>query len=246
MDQPSPSTDPRDRAVSSEPCSTRPNPFDDTDLSTRKRRRTSLTTSSPSRSVDALGSPQRLLGPSESEPVQEVGMKLENGTNPQPARPQTPEQRSEPHDPAIAPATSSRVTVSIRNSARHLAAASASPESPSRGTIAGEDTRNLENMQAINKQSPGPSGPDGPRQATSSPPNTASPPIEIIPPQTNDDSDVDVDEPRFLVIGDADDPTEKFPYRAPGETYADSVNRVSQYFFNGSDQIRFFLKLCPC
>ncbi|OTA94558.1 hypothetical protein M434DRAFT_261946 [Hypoxylon sp. CO27-5] len=37
MDQDSRSSEPRERAISSEPCSTRPNPFDDGDLSARKR-----------------------------------------------------------------------------------------------------------------------------------------------------------------------------------------------------------------
>ncbi|KAK7213608.1 hypothetical protein V2G26_020786 [Clonostachys chloroleuca] len=51
MDQAGDSPDPLQRAGSSEPSSTRPNPFDDSDIASRKRRRTSQS-GSPSRSVD--------------------------------------------------------------------------------------------------------------------------------------------------------------------------------------------------
>lgn len=55
MDQPqrsSSDTESRDRAGSSDPCSTRPNPFDDDGSSARKRRRTSINGASSSRSID--------------------------------------------------------------------------------------------------------------------------------------------------------------------------------------------------
>ncbi len=42
----------------SEPCSTRPNPFDDSDISSRKRRRTSLSGASTTLSVGSVDSPQ--------------------------------------------------------------------------------------------------------------------------------------------------------------------------------------------
>ncbi|KAK7970335.1 Ubiquitin carboxyl-terminal hydrolase [Apiospora saccharicola] len=114
------SADSTDRAVSSEPSSTRPNPFGDSDISARKRRRTSRT-GSRSRSVESS--------------LSRVGMPDETATmrvdTPEPIAPSTPPSQSrgvisEPH--------SSKVTINLRNTEGHVPASS-SPDSPSTARI---------------------------------------------------------------------------------------------------------------
>ncbi|KAK8027534.1 ubiquitin carboxyl-terminal hydrolase [Apiospora marii] len=114
------SADSTDRAVSSEPCSTRPNPFGDSDISARKRRRTSRT-GSRSRSVES--SLSRVGMPDES-----AIMRVDT---PEPIAPSTPPSQSrgvisEPH--------SSKVTINLRNTEGHVPVPS-SPESPSTARI---------------------------------------------------------------------------------------------------------------
>ncbi|KAL7626866.1 hypothetical protein AAE478_003640 [Parahypoxylon ruwenzoriense] len=130
MDQDSGPSEPRERAVSSEPCSTRPNPFDDGDLSARKRRRTSLS-GSRSTSVETLprrdgdddddddgSNPATAAAAAASDPSI---MKLDT---PEPLPPSTP-ARSEPTTEPV----SSKVTINLRN-AESLENASPSPSSP--------------------------------------------------------------------------------------------------------------------
>ncbi|KAK8125449.1 uncharacterized protein PG998_001208 [Apiospora kogelbergensis] len=110
------SADSTDRAVSSEPCSTRPNPFGDSDISARKRRRTSRT-GSRSRSVES--SPSRVDIPDET-----AIMRVDT---PEPTAPSTPPSHSRD---AITEPHSSKVTINLRNTDGHIAAPS-SPDSPS-------------------------------------------------------------------------------------------------------------------
>ncbi|KAI5863136.1 hypothetical protein GGS23DRAFT_568448 [Durotheca rogersii] len=121
MDQESGSSEPRERAVSSEPCSTRPNPFDDGDLSARKRRRTSLS-GSRSTSVETLPSRE---DPADADAVTAASdpsnMKVDT---PEPVPPSTP-ARSEPTTEPV----SSKVTINLRN-VDSLEAVSPSPSSP--------------------------------------------------------------------------------------------------------------------
>ncbi|KAK8049930.1 Ubiquitin carboxyl-terminal hydrolase [Apiospora phragmitis] len=110
------SADSTDRAVSSEPCSTRPNPFGDSDIAARKRRRTSRT-GSRSRSLES--SLSRVDMPDEA-----ARMRVDT---PEPTAPSTPPSQSrgvisEPH--------SSKVTINLRNADGHVLAPS-SPDSPS-------------------------------------------------------------------------------------------------------------------
>ncbi|KAI1393729.1 uncharacterized protein F4822DRAFT_424192 [Hypoxylon trugodes] len=119
MDQDSRSSEPRERAVSSEPCSTRPNPFDDGDLSARKRRRTSLS-GSRSASVDTLLSGDDAAASSESNI-----MKIDT---PEPLPPSTP-ARSEPVAEPTTEPVSSKVTINLRN-ADSLEDTPSSPSSP--------------------------------------------------------------------------------------------------------------------
>ncbi|KAK3295943.1 uncharacterized protein B0H64DRAFT_417531 [Chaetomium fimeti] len=97
-----------DRAVSSEPCSTRPNPFEDNDLSSRKRRRTSLASDSRSRSVETIGSSPSppVAATSAIELRSDSAMKIDSDL----AIPATPERQQPAAEPASEP-RSSRVTI---------------------------------------------------------------------------------------------------------------------------------------
>ncbi|KAI1340566.1 ubiquitin carboxyl-terminal hydrolase [Xylariaceae sp. FL0016] len=110
-------TDRRDRAFSSEPSSTRPNPFDDGDESARKRRRTSP---SPSRSssVETLPPVNANLPPLASDTN---AMKVDS---PEPTAPSTPARSQTPAEPK-----SSKVTINLRN-AESRESTPASPTSP--------------------------------------------------------------------------------------------------------------------
>ncbi|KAI3337478.1 hypothetical protein HD806DRAFT_41673 [Xylariaceae sp. AK1471] len=115
MDQDSRTDESRERALSSEPSSTRPNPFDDGDLSARKRRRTSLS-GSRSTSVETALSQDNTIAASDIH-----DMKIDT---PEPALPSTPARPN--HQ---AERVSSRVTINLRN-ADSLEATPTSPTSP--------------------------------------------------------------------------------------------------------------------
>ncbi|CAK7220748.1 hypothetical protein SEUCBS140593_004335 [Sporothrix eucalyptigena] len=127
----SPELESTERGGSSEPNSTRPNPFKDGDESLRKRRRTSLNVDSRSRSVesdtnspldDSGGIATASASPSTVGELNDSVMALDNG--PRSSAPHTPEKKTSavaeggsPAEPAGGPP--SHVTLSLRNSARH-------------------------------------------------------------------------------------------------------------------------------
>lgn len=100
----------RERAVSSEPCSTRPNPFDDNELSARKRRRTSLsTTSTKSAILFSLQTEQaHVANSSQSNGSADTAMAVVSSDAPMPSTP------PESPGPLLEP-VSSRVTINLRN-----------------------------------------------------------------------------------------------------------------------------------
>ncbi|KAI1179999.1 hypothetical protein F4777DRAFT_574284 [Nemania sp. FL0916] len=118
MDQDSRTDESRERALSSEPSSTRPHPIDDDDstLSARKRRRTSLS-GSRSSSVGTL---------SHDDTAAAADVTIMKIDTPEPAPPSTP-ARPAPAEPAEP--VSSRVTINLRN-AESLEVTPTSPESP--------------------------------------------------------------------------------------------------------------------
>lgn len=109
-------TESRERAVSSEPGSTRPNPFDDDGSSARKRRRTSLNGASRSRSVEsqkschntpedtAEGSSRRQL------PDHDINMTMDSS----PSKPETPEHQQEQVEP-VSESKPTRITLNLKN-----------------------------------------------------------------------------------------------------------------------------------
>lgn len=133
MDRASSSPDEsRERAVSSEPCSTRPNPFDEDDgSSARKRRRTSLNGVSRSRSVESEESShhnpahpadQGKQGPSTD---QDTRMTMDSS----PPKLQTPEPQQHPAQPP-SESKPTKITLNLKSRKHAPQSARLSPTSP--------------------------------------------------------------------------------------------------------------------
>ncbi|KAM7201757.1 ubiquitin carboxyl-terminal hydrolase 34 [Naviculisporaceae sp. PSN 640] len=237
MEQTLKTDDPRERAVSSEPCSTRPNPFDDDDTSSRKRRRTSACgTTSRSRSVETVGSIEGVRGPaaSGSSPsgdqdlgaTHDSGMKIE--TNP--AIPSTPEQRpSHLQDPSSGP-RSSRVTINVRTPSRPLDAIPSSPTSPIPGSAENVQLSIEDSEVDMAQEDAAP----GTRRSPDSDPGSS--PAEH-PAQFEDDDDeiefVGEDPqgrmPQGIHRSLMRDPTGDFPFRGDGDDFGEAVTRLGTY-----------------
>ncbi|KAK3380099.1 hypothetical protein B0T24DRAFT_519847 [Lasiosphaeria ovina] len=246
MAQASTADESRERAVSSEPCSTRPNPFDDSDISSRKRRRTSLSGASRSRSVDtvnsASGSP--LVGDLGPEAKSDSAMKIDTD----PTTPITPENQQQPPQTQPPPSgpRSSRVTINVRTPSRPLEAIPSSPPSPS---LQGQtlvanvpaDAVQISVEESEVDMSREDTVVNTPLSLSSSSSDGGSPPIEIISAQPDDDDAEFGDQasvtildgfPHSMLQGplvDLPDPTADFPFRDVAESYSDVINRLTQY-----------------
>ncbi|KAI1096295.1 hypothetical protein F5B19DRAFT_140898 [Rostrohypoxylon terebratum] len=218
MDQDSRSSEPRERAVSSEPCSTRPNPFDDGDLSARKRRRTSLS-GSRSASVDTL--------PSRDDAVASDPSIMKVDT-PEPLPPSTP-VRSEPATEPV----SSKFTLNLRN-ADNLEDTPSSPSSPTPARLNKDSIKvsveepevNMIEVPSIDDTSSSASEMDSPDVATVSFEDDlvfCHPEPEPEPP-SNMTLMPDVRAAHFSVV------MLDFPYHSDGETYHETATRLAEYF----------------
>ncbi|KAI0011823.1 hypothetical protein F4779DRAFT_571426 [Xylariaceae sp. FL0662B] len=216
MDQDSRSSESRERAISSEPCSTRPNPFDDGDLSARKRRRTSLS-GSRSASIDTIPSQEGTTIPSDSNV-----MKVDT---PEPVPPSTPPRP----EPAVEP-VSSKVTINLRN-ADSLEATPASPTSPTPARFQKDDIKISVEESEVN-MTPAPLAEE-----------MSSSPSELDSPEAPNVSFEDIDddlafsgaEPNISLLGDGraaqfSAAMLDFPYHGDGESYYDTVSRLMNYF----------------
>ncbi|ORY59104.1 uncharacterized protein BCR38DRAFT_488847 [Pseudomassariella vexata] len=220
MEQDSRSSESRERAVSSEPSSTRPNPFDDGDLAARKRRRTSLT-GSRSRSVETLTSQDERRGASDSM------MKLD-APDPEPAPPSTPPQS----EPTIAEPHSSKVTINLRNF-DSLEPTPTSPPSPTPARSQDDDIKvSVEESEVEMVQATPPQV-----ILSSSPSSAPSPEVPVISIDDDDEEELDLGagHPAISMIGgassiDLNSIMQDFPYHAAEETYYDTVVRLVQYF----------------
>ncbi|KAK7711489.1 hypothetical protein SLS64_005513 [Diaporthe eres] len=119
----------RERAVSSEPCSTRPNPFDDDDgASARKRRRTSLNGASRSRSLESEESSRHTPARPADDDIQglptdqDIKMTMDSS----PSKPQTPEHQQH-HTQPLSESKPTRITLNLK-SRKH--APQSTPSSP--------------------------------------------------------------------------------------------------------------------
>ncbi|KAK1691356.1 ubiquitin carboxyl-terminal hydrolase [Colletotrichum godetiae] len=233
MDLPTGSSEAPDRAVSSEPSSTRPNPFTDGDDSSRKRRRTSMSGGSRSLSVDSKKlSTDTSSSPAANHPdeaaTQDSAMKIDT----HPSTPQTPERQSTAREPPTEP-SSSRVTINLRNTAQPDPVSS-SPVSPTPRILPDQPT---EASEGVKKSVEGLHEVDMaqvPIEITDTPPSSSSSPqspeVEIVA-ITDDDEDAPYDEDVSIIREDAAsfDPTPDFPYHEAHESLPDTVSKLVQY-----------------
>ncbi|KAI0887252.1 uncharacterized protein GGS22DRAFT_106755 [Annulohypoxylon maeteangense] len=212
MDQDSRSSEPRERAVSSEPCSTRPNPFDDGDLSARKRRRTSLS-GSRSASVDTL--------PSRDDAVASDPSIMKVDT-PEPIPPSTPAHS----EPATEP-VSSKVTINLRN-ADSLEDTPSSPSSPTPARSRKDSIKVSVEEPEVNMIEV-PSVEDGSSSAS----EMDSPEVPTV--SFEEDFEFCNTQPNITLLPEARAASfsaamVEFPYHSEGESYQETVSRLAEYF----------------
>ncbi|KAI1768826.1 hypothetical protein GGR53DRAFT_312192 [Hypoxylon sp. FL1150] len=212
MDQGSSPSELRDRAVSSEPCSTRPNPFDDGD-SARKRRRTSLS-GSRSASIDTLHSLNEMAAISDPNAM--------NVDTPEPLPPSTPARSEPPTEPV-----SSRVTINLRN-ADNLEATPQSPSSPTPSRFQKDSIKSsVEEPEVIMIQA----SPVGGASSSASELDSTDVPAMSI----EDEIAIYATDPSMTLMSDGRAAQFSavmldFPYHTEGETYYDTVVRLGEYF----------------
>ncbi|KAL7823498.1 hypothetical protein V8C26DRAFT_386717 [Trichoderma gracile] len=240
--------------ASPEPSSTRLNPFDDSDVSSRKRRRTSVSASgSPSASVET----GVYLSDSSSSPyyttVNAMPPPLDGTVKPSPdsneprTPPQTVDSPTIPPDPPL----SSRVTINLRSQSSR--ASTASPTRPAREPFVYSPSA----VRSISPSAPRAPTPEEDKAKKSveeaDPPSdvdlqtpppawraSLSPPPEDLFPGDQDMPDETVVEPKSdrpspERANDATpllDPTARFPYHEPDKPLAETVNRLRQFLLD--------------
>ncbi|CAG8979171.1 hypothetical protein HYALB_00000306 [Hymenoscyphus albidus] len=214
---PSPAELSRERAVSSEPCSTRPNPFKDDDPSARKRQRVSRE-ESRSRSVDTVCE-------SESAPVP-PSSECSTKAVADPAPPHTPTRIYPPGHPTTEP-TSSRVTINLRT-APPLESIPSSPPSPTTPTTLSKmaNGEEADPRASIESESDALSTAPAVGTPTSSPSVPGSPPIEVIP-LSEDDGDFEDSSPAVAILDT--DKVLDFPFLESGEPLPNAIRRVANF-----------------
>lgn len=223
-------TESRERAVSSEPGSTRPNPFDDDGSSARKRRRTSLNGASRSRSVESQKScnntPEGSAGgDSRRQPAdQDTNMALDSS----PSKPQTPERQQEHTQPA-SESKPTRITLNLKNRKHPPQPVPSSPISLKdiEAELQGEQEDGIRlSVEAsdldISHTSPQSADPD-PDSLPPSMDDPDGPPIVSI----DDDDDEFQDEESQVAVLQFSDPMAEFPHSA-NEALIDALPRVCQ------------------
>ncbi|KAL6889853.1 hypothetical protein HDV57DRAFT_345257 [Trichoderma longibrachiatum] len=236
--------------ASPEPSSTRLNPFDDSDISSRKRRRTSVSASgSPSASVETAV----YMSDSSSSPyyttVNAMPPPLDGTVKPSPdsneprTPPQTVDSPTIPPDPPL----SNRVTINLRNQSSR--ASTASPTRPAREPFVISPSA----VRSISPSAPRVPTPEEDKAKKSveeaDPPSDAdlespppawraslSPPTDDLFPGDQDMPDETAIEPKSdrpspEPADDATplvDPTTRFPYHEPDKPLADTANRLRQ------------------
>ena len=206
------SDSPPQRAPSSEPASTRPNPFDDGEIAARKRRRTSG-------SGDSLIQPR--INDDEPSPDQAMTMDLQSSA------PRTPEETSDHDSQRAEPPSSSKVTINLRKASSAHQEDPAPPPLPERadpricGRIAGDAAPSTEDEVEQSR-----------RERATSPTGSSSPPIELV--QDGDDDDLDIQNTieDISLSGHGIDLSRKiqeFPYRDNTEHPNETADRLVTY-----------------
>ena len=237
--QASNSLESRERAVSSEPCSTRPNPFDDGDTTSRKRRRTSRSGPSRSRSADSVTSSQDQRQTS----ADELSLGTDSATmkdDTDPVTPQTPEQKP----PASQPTPrSNRVTINVRTPSRPLDPIALPPpvseepiqQGPTADMLLDDDVKISVEETEVDMANTGTPAP----QKASSDSETSSPPIELIALDQEDDLEYGSAQPQVTLLHGAHanvlaDPTADFPFHEATESLQETVARLTSFMFRKS------------
>ncbi|KAH8805567.1 ubiquitin C-terminal hydrolase-like protein [Xylogone sp. PMI_703] len=230
----------RERAASSEPCATRPNPFDHNEHAARKRQRVSGG-GSRSRSVDTAPSSDL-----ETNPGPRRAATLNEGSTTTPAAPPRTPPSSLQHNLPPEP-TSSRVTINLRT-ARPLDAIPSSPSSlptPSKIMDNGEEAvPRIDGAEEAASPTPAPDFCVETPQSSAS--GMGSPPIELVA-VSDDESDFAHQSPPLAIIQDDEvfvDPMTCFPYNADGEPLSTTVRRLVNFLqYENVDSEEPFVKL---
>lgn len=233
-----PSSDSKDRAVSSEPCSTRPNPFDDHGSSARKRRRTSHNAVSPSRSAGSsksthdtpVDSPEPALEAAQAE--RDASMTMDSA----PSEPRTPEPKQEQLQPA-SESRPTKITLNLKNRRQESHFIPSSPLSSNGAEVDIETLRHEGIRLSVEDAELEVSRALPEFRDTGSPMlDIDDPPIEIIDDDDEDDED-DEDESQdgvsqVILLQDPDDgevpdPVTNFPY-STGDPVAEALAKLCQ------------------
>ena len=216
------------RRTASPEVSTRPNPFDDSEVASRKRRRTSLS-GSPSRSVDGSDPLRHDMEASTDNPnVDEASSDNAMSIDNRPATPQTPENQTM-SDANVQEPPSSKVTINLRRTTQADNPPSPSPSLQTTTLNGGSiDSQHMTQAQAETVVMKADS-----RSSRSSSLSSGSPPIELVTALDNEDDNV-LDTPVESISLDGThlymlDPIENFPYHEVHEHRQDTVLRLVQY-----------------
>lgn len=245
MDQDSGTDESRERALSSEPSSTRPNPFDEDDdnsnLSARKRRRTSLS-GSRSTSVETALEPENAVATAtatatvaaaaaaaaaDAEAEADAAsdphdMKI---NTPEPTLPSTPAHPDHPDHPAEP--VSSRVTINLRNAD----SIDATPTSPISPTPARQADHVRVSVEAPDVDMVSVRHPVDDASSSSSTTLDSPEPVGISIEDLEDDQFATIESPSsFRRTVDLSSIVTDFPYRYDGELPQETVARLLNYF----------------
>ncbi|EXM05230.1 hypothetical protein FOIG_05225 [Fusarium odoratissimum NRRL 54006] len=224
-----------DRAASAEASSTRPNPFDDGNISSRKRQRTSLS-GSPTNSHSTVnpGHDSSRSATLDTEPDLPRPGSTAVESHPDSVAPNTSDPGSPVCDPLTEP-PSSMATLNLRNAPENDSTSSPPPPNVAQ-LVAAETTasgfkdqvkESVEDAEVA--MVPPPQNLDTPRSSFS---HSASPPIEVITVQSDDDMASDRQSIGVSIVDDDSvmvDPINEFPFREPTETLEGMVVRLSNY-----------------
>ncbi|EMT70268.1 Ubiquitin carboxyl-terminal hydrolase 34 [Fusarium odoratissimum] len=232
-----------DRAASAEASSTRPNPFDDGNISSRKRQRTSLS-GSPTNSHSTVnpGHDSSRSATLDTEPDLPRPGSTAVESHPDSVAPNTSDPGSPVCDPLTEP-PSSMATLNLRNAPENDSTSSPPPPNVAQ-LVAAETTasgfkdqvkESVEDAEVA--MVPPPQNLDTPRSSFS---HSASPPIEVITVQSDDDMASDRQSIGVSIVDDDSvmvDPINEFPFREPTETLEGMVVRLSNYIETHANSI---------
>lgn len=236
-------TESRDRAGSSDPCSTRPNPFDDDDgSSARKRRRTSINGASSSRSIDtppgSCSPPvatQNGPGSIDNDHHDDVTMTMDAASS----EPQTPERQ---HDQPLHASESKPTRITLNLKSKKQIPQSDSSSSLSQNDLddeligAQENGIRLSVEDEFDDDLPGPDFAD----TASALDDNENLPIEII--DDEDEEDDDQDAGVTVLNGSDSNPMISFPYQ-PSEPLVDSLPKLCHLLHNSQSTFMDIAKI---